>query len=200
MYQGNTQNIQKGHLVPAKTYSFDCINMVSTFTYTNAVPQYAAFNTGPWAQDERKVREFAKLCHSLGGDLYLLTGISEAEITQNGNQVTGAKKDLKYFPVNDKNTGVNIAIPNSMWTAGCCISRTNGVAAGGFAVIGNNVQVNPKMNHLKVEELQNILAIGIDGGAVIDLFPGNKGCSNNLNQYRYKEEGGNPGWTKVTKL
>ncbi|XP_068711281.1 uncharacterized protein [Montipora foliosa] len=196
MYHGNEQKIHKGHLVPAETYSFGCINIVSTFTYTNAVPQYAAFNIGPWAQDEKKVRAFAKLCSLNDGDLYLLTGISEAKITE----YEALKEDMDYFPINNKDTGVNIAIPNSMWTAGCCIKRQDGVALGGFAVIGNNVQDNPKMNHLNVKELQNILAIGIGEGAVIDLFPGKKECSDNLNQYQFDEEGGMPGWTKVKKL
>ncbi|XP_031574734.1 endonuclease domain-containing 1 protein-like [Actinia tenebrosa] len=199
MYKDNTQNIQKGHLVPASTYSFDCIYMVSTFKYTNAVPQYKSFNEGPWKVYEDRVRLFAaSVCYPAGGDLYLLTGTSEAVLTAHG--FPKQPDPLTYFPHNNPTRWDNIVIPNSMWTAGCCILRNGGIV-GGFAAIGNNVQVNSEMHQKKVAELQDILATGIGGvGATINLFPGNEGCSKNLQQFRYEEGGTHPGWTKVIKL
>ena len=180
--------------MPASTYSFDCLSMVSTFRYTNAVPQYGAFNTGPWKVYEDSVRKFAKDRCSLinNGDLYLLTGTSEAVLKQDG----AVKQQLKLFPEKPKKGVATIAIPNSMWTAGCCIVP-GGSAFGGFAAIGNNVQVNPEMHQVTVEELETILAIGIGGpGAAIKLFPGNDGCSAPSNQFKYVDGQ----WTKAKKL
>ena len=157
--------------------------MVSTFKYTNAVPQYATFNTGPWKTYEDKVREFAKdfCCVAPGKDLYLLTGTSEAVLKQDG---TAQSKNYEFLG--------QIAIPNSMWTAGCCI--VNGEAVGGFAAFGNNVQLNPGMHQVTVADLEKFLSIGV--GQQVRLFPGKAGCSTLSNQFRY-EEGMNPPWTKA---
>ncbi|XP_031560026.1 uncharacterized protein LOC116296184 [Actinia tenebrosa] len=196
MYSHNNQHIHKGHLVPAQTYSYDCIAMVSTFRYTNAVPQYAAFNSGPWSRYEDKVRKFGGVCRQYGGDLYLLTGTSEAVYTPGQPAL---QQPLKYFPNNNPNNGRNIAIPNSMWTAGCCIQQNGGIA-GGFAAIGNNVQLNPTLNQVTVETLQNILAVGTGRGA-IELFPGSDRCSADSNQYRYNDLAMHGGqWTKSKQL
>ena len=175
--------------MPASTYSFDCLSMVSTFRYTNAVPQYAAFNNGDWKTYEGLVKVFAE--HTCNGELYLLTGTSEAVLTPTG----AVQQNLRFFPQNNPNTMSNIAIPNSMWTAGCCIIPGKG-ASGGFAAIGNNVQMNPEMHQVDVQDLEEILAIGT--GAAIKLFPGDKICSDSLSQYRYDQRQGE--WTKVKKL
>lgn len=190
IYFGNVIDIQKGHLVPAETYSFDCLYMVSTFKYTNAVPQYAAFNIGPWKVYENRVRKFAKDVCSLapGGDLYLLTGTSGAVRKQDG---TADYKNYKVL----RQRNEAIAIPNSMWTAGCCI--VNGEVLGGFAAIGNNVQQNPKMHQVTVAGLEQFLSTGV--GQQVSLFPGKARCSHHSNQFRYVE-GMNPYWTKAKEL
>ena len=190
IYAGNVDNIQKGHLVPAETYSFDCLSMVSTFKYTNAVPQYASFNMGPWKAYEDKVRKFAKDVCSLapGGDLYLLTGTSKAVLRQDGT----ADGTADYEPFRQA-----IAIPNSMWTAGCCIA--NGQVKGAFAAFGNNVQLNPEMRQETVANLEQFLTTGVDQQLQVSLFPGEEGCSHRSNQFRY-EEGTNPRWTKAIIL
>jgi len=183
-------NIQKGHLVPAMTYSFDCLSMVSTFKYTNAVPQYATFNTGPWKKYEDKVRKFAEdECSPQGGNLFLLTGTSGAVRKQDGTAKNEKYQYLGQYP------DTPIAIPNSMWTAGCCIA--NGQVMGGFAAFGNNVQLNPEMHQVTVAELENFLLIGV--GRQVSLFPGQGGCSQSSNQFRY-EEGMKPPWQKSQKL
>lgn len=183
IYAGNVNNIQKGHLVPAATYSFDCLSMVSTFKYTNAVPQYAAFNTGPWRRYEENVRKFVKtVCSPFSGDLYLLTGTSQAVLKQDGTPVN---KKYDYL-------SKTIAIPNSMWTAGCCI--VNGQGVGGFAAIGNNVQQNPEMHQVTVTGLEQFLTIGV--GSQVRLFPEKDMCSDQSNQYSYQEKIFPPSWTK----
>ncbi|XP_068714000.1 nuclease-like isoform X2 [Montipora foliosa] len=169
----------KGHLVPAQTYSFTDEHMLSTFTYTNAVPQAAGFNRGQWAQYEKKIREYAtNRCSPSGGNLYLITGISEVSLKngKSGLEATQNTLDVLQPPGGDA-----ISIPRSMWTAGCCISPSKG-ALGAIAVIGNNDKVtsNILMSQVQISTLQGFLLTGVKGfgGTAINLFPANPGCSN----------------------
>ena len=163
--------IHKGHLVPAETYSFSDDNMKSTFVYTNAVPQYETFNSGQWSVYEQVIRDYGEnTCAYHSGDLYLLTGISDRRI------VAATKTDITHEtpPGTPKRmpNDPNIVIPNSMWTAGCCVSGKK--VLGSFAVIGNNdpIKDNIYMREMTVQSLE-----GMIGG--IKLFPGNVGCSDN---------------------
>ena len=167
--------IHKGHLVPAEIYSFSKDNIYSTFVYTNVVPQYATFNCGQWSAYEDKIRTYGKnTCRAKSGDLYLLTGISDTRIT--GRTATGIKhKKPKGIPKQMPEVP-NVVIPNSMWTAGCCVSGKN--VLGSFAVIGNNDPIiqNIYMTEVTVKSLENIIGKGVIGG--INLFPGNADCNN----------------------
>lgn len=166
-------SIHKGHLVPAETYSFYEGNLRSTFTYTNAVPQYGTFNSGQWAKYEKKIRDYAKNnCSTKQADLYLLTGISEVTIRQgHGNSIKTLKprRQPKRMSKPPK-----VVIPSSMWTAGCCVRGTT--VFGSFAVIGNNVpnKGDIKMSQVTVRKLESIIGN-------VDLFPGNHGCENKNN-------------------
>lgn len=178
----------KGHLLPAETYSFTDDHILSTFTYTNAVPQKSEFNKGQWSLYEKKIRNYATTtCSTKGGDLYLITGISEARIDkEEGGVLKAVQVNLeKLKPNNDK-----ISIPRSMWTAGCCIVPSKG-AVGAFAVIGNNLNDDKKINmsEVKITELQDFLLTGVQGfgGKAISLFPGNPGCSNPVNQVNFRK-------------
>ncbi|XP_015749764.1 PREDICTED: uncharacterized protein LOC107329595 isoform X2 [Acropora digitifera] len=51
---GPQKTYDKGHLLPAQTYSFTKPHMNSTFTYTNAVPQVSGFNMGQWRTYEER--------------------------------------------------------------------------------------------------------------------------------------------------
>ncbi|XP_022796638.1 endonuclease domain-containing 1 protein-like [Stylophora pistillata] len=176
-YKGQT-TYAKGHLLPAETYSFTNGHLDSTFTYTNAVPQKTKFNSGAWSQYERDIRTYASLtCSTNGGDLFLITGISEAHIEQDkAGALKATQKGLEFM----KPKGDNIAIPRSMWTAGCCIHPTTG-ALGAFAVIGNNLFSKSAINMFQttVPDLKRLLLTGVQGfgGPAIALFPGNPKCS-----------------------
>ena len=177
----------KGHLLPAETYSFSDAQMLSTFTYTNAVPQIGVFNSGQWAQYEKRIREYATSnCSPQGGDLYLITGISEVSIQSGPSGLEAIQGTLKVL----KPSGDAISIPKSMWTAGCCINSSRG-ALGAFAVIGNNLQDKTKvlMSEVKVTELQGFLLTGVNGfgGPAISLFPANPGCSDPLTKVNFRK-------------
>ena len=84
MYAGygtGLMGIHKGHLNPVKVNSYDQEHMDATFTYTNAVPQYAKFNIGPWKTEEMKIAAYVKdTCATRPGNsavMYLLTGTSK---------------------------------------------------------------------------------------------------------------------------
>lgn len=162
---------QKGHLAPAHTFSNDRNRYVSTYTYTNAVPQCQAFNGGRWKAAENRIRNYA-VNDCASGTLYLLTGTSFVRI-QPGRYF--------HFQIQHLDGNTPIAIPNSMWTAGCCVHVHN---TKGFAVIGNNVQDEASRLTLEVtvEDLQHILKADVThlkiGGPNVNLFPGNPACSN----------------------
>lgn len=145
----------RGHLVPKKTYSSTPKSVLSTYTYTNAVPQRPAFNGGQWAQFEKRIRKYAGTCtKDLKGELYLLTGTSFAHYHPGDPAVITHPVVNSLF---DNVNGGSIFIPNSMWTAGCCVAEGN---TQNFAVIGNNVDDPDEMHtqQINIEELEKILS------------------------------------------
>ena len=59
----------KGHLVPAEDMASDCSKMLSTFKYTNCIPQSPKLNRGKWAQMEEEIRKMSYL-----DSIQILTG------------------------------------------------------------------------------------------------------------------------------
>ncbi|XP_078342611.1 nuclease-like isoform X1 [Oculina patagonica] len=166
----------KGHLFACKTASFKLESSISTFTYTNAVPQRPGFNRGSWKAFERKIRQFGKICTGplLKGVLYLITGVSFVDIQGDPPQANPGPIKLLF---------TRIAIPNSMWTAGMCVSQDG--SAQSFAVIGNDVQIKKEMHTQQVTVAQLEAFLQIDVGAhslktsqvqtvqpTVKLFPG----------------------------
>ena len=52
--------IHKGHLVASNYGRGNKERMLATFTYTNVVPQFGRFNSGPWQECETKLVEWGK--------------------------------------------------------------------------------------------------------------------------------------------
>jgi len=115
------------------------------------------------------------------GTLYLLTGTSFVRIQQQQNNQVVGNADFVSQIGND-NTG-RIFVPNSLWTAGCCV-RENGQYTKSFAVMGNNVQNNDQNLQLTlritVAQLQGILAEDMDALNTVKLFPGDANCLRDL--------------------
>ena len=170
----NRVQYHRGHLVPSMTYSSTKERFVSTYVYTNIVPQHAAFNCGQWSLFEDTIRLFAaNQCIPKSGTLYLLTGTAFVHV-QPGNP-----PQLTHPARNRLGGNTGILIPNSLWTAGCCVNA-NGLS-NSFAAIGNNDQ-NPHFMRITLAQLQNILredAARLNvGGQNVNLFPGNPNCVN----------------------
>ena len=185
----------RGQLVPALTLSNTGKGdegWLSTFTYTNAVPQRPDFNMGEWFEFENKIRSYARNdCIPNRGKLYLLTGTSFVH----------SEPDWPIWPRDPKrqpwlaNIKDNylipdsppIAIPVSLWTAGCCIDSKNGTVTGNFAVIGNNEEDNQLMHtrQISVEQLQSILKHDVkanENSNRVKLFPAIRDCSKESKQ------------------
>ncbi|PFX13832.1 hypothetical protein AWC38_SpisGene22057 [Stylophora pistillata] len=179
LYKGG--NYQRGHIVPFETLSYSEESGLASFTYTNCVPQVGSFNTGLWRVYEAKIRKYAGVCTSQGGTLYLITGISFVRLVTNPKTLQLEPElphSIMAFP---NKPGIvqsqKIAIPNSMWTAGCCWSAMKGIVTGAFAVIGNNDE-NKEMNkrimaHQSLPYVEQVLQ---KENKNIELFPGHNDC------------------------
>ncbi|KAJ7384694.1 hypothetical protein OS493_020277 [Desmophyllum pertusum] len=132
---------QKGHVAPFNILSYSAGSGLASFAYTNAVPQVDGFNMGQWKKYEGRIVKYAKQeCEPQGGTLYLITGISEISFSQANPTApvqTTTKAMAQTFPSHVPTIINKIAIPNSMWTVGCCVNA--GQVLGAFAVFGNNL-------------------------------------------------------------
>ena len=153
------------------------------------MPLKPDFNGGMWSRYESSIRRHARETCTMpmqhqgqqvaAGTLYLLTGPSFVRIQQQQpqNQVFAVPATLGQIGNQEQ-----IDVPNSLWTAGCCV-RQNGASTRSFAVMGNNVQnyqQNLKLTRqITLSELQNILAHDAATLNNVNLFPGNQDCLNN---------------------
>lgn len=185
----------RGQLVPALTLSNTGKGdegWLSTFTYTNAVPQRPDFNMGEWFEFENKIRSYARNdCIPNRGKLYLLTGTSFVH-SEPDWPIWPRDPTRQPWLANIKDNYLipdspPIAIPVSLWTAGCCIDPKNGTVTGNFAVIGNNEEDNQLMHtrQISVEQLQSILKHDVkanENSNRVKLFPAIRDCSKESKQ------------------
>ena len=182
-------------MAPSATFSNSQERYDSTYTYTNAVPQRSTFNRGSWSQAEKRIRKYARdTCtrpRQRPGRLYLLTGTSFARIRLHHNHIQ-ANVHVADNQIGGQVTG-QIKIPNSLWTAGCCV-RQNGKLTRSFAVIGNNVETSHQASltrKVTVAQLQNILTADVNhfhlnnniGGHNVVLFHDHDCQNNDLGQF-----------------
>ena len=192
--------ITRGHMNPSVINSFNNDFMTATFTLTNAVPQFKASNCGPWEEFETKIVDYAKdICGPRGGTLYLLTGRSENGIIPdplNPGKVVQDAKNTVPKPYQNNFGSVNLVIPRSVWTAGCCLWTEPGRMgnlwparrAQSFAVMSNNQKDKGKLyqTQMSVRELEELLRD--QNSAAVNLFPGDENCrnpANNIKRLKY---------------
>ncbi|XP_022778746.1 uncharacterized protein LOC111320331 [Stylophora pistillata] len=163
---------QKGHIVPFDILAYSYDSAFATFYYTNCVPQIANFNIGQWKKYEKKIVNYASsVCSPNGGTLYLITGTSQVQFEEKRNpqgEITGVDTTVKPMGLFHDNVDINpnlgskIAIPNSMWTVGCCWNAENGVV-GAFGVMGTN-SLNKPLNEFmmpkqSVADVESVLKL-----------------------------------------
>ena len=174
----------RGHLVPVNILRYSDESARATFTYTNCVPQIAGFNRGQWKKYEQKIDKYARIvCSPNGGTLYLITGTSSVKFNkeldpQGKTKITPLAKLQQLFHDN-VDIKKRIAIPNSMWTVGCCLNLNTNQVVGAFGVMGDNSLDKKPLNEFMmsrqtVADVEWILNKLED--QKIELFPNGKDC------------------------
>ena len=117
---------------PLGINTFDAKYARATFTLTNAAPQYETSNNGPWQLFEGRIAKYVEnMCGTAarGGTLYPLTGTSSVGLRTAPNdgpvQDNAPWPDPAALPKPPANN--NVAIPRSIWTAGCCVWQEGNV-------------------------------------------------------------------------
>ena len=165
--------------------------MIATYTFTNAVPQFAASNCY-LTKFEKKVEDYAKEnCGQRDGTLYLLTGRSEnGLLIREGKAVQDSTNQIpKPFLTEMFVDGtIRLVTPRSIWTAVCCIWQVPGEEkrAESFAVMSNNQdrRSNVHQTEMSVPELEELLVTPHD--AEVNLFPGEEECRRLENYLHYE--------------
>ena len=114
---------ERGHLAPAKTFSYSCDAECSTFTFINAAPQIKSVNAGAWKWGEMYVRKY--LLDNPDSTVHVITGVLHERKTVNELMSKETKKSLIK-----KHTGVHV--PTNYYTAvyDATMKRGFGMIAG----------------------------------------------------------------------
>lgn len=178
-FQGNLK-YERDHVVPVNILSYSDESVYATFTDTNCVPQNGNFKKGQWKMHEGKIVKYAQdCCASNIGTLYLITGTSQFkfdEILNLQDKMTGVDKSVQPMEWVHDNVdicpalGPEIAIPNSIWTVGCCWKE--------FGVMGDN-SFKPFLNEFMmptqtVAYVREVLRLE-HSKLKLELFPGVEG-------------------------
>ena len=191
--QGSTKLYQKqpipgtydrGHLVPVNILRYSDESARATFTYTNCVPQIKGFNRGVWKTYEQKIDKYARrVCSPNGGTLYLITGTSQVKFNGKLNlqgEIIGVDESVEQMEEFHGNVDEHqkIAIPNSMWTVGCCLNLNTNQVVGAFGVMGDN-SLGKKLLNTFIMSRETVAyvewALKLED-PTIELFPNGKDC------------------------
>ena len=173
----------RGHLVPVNILRYSDESARATFTYTNCVPQIKGFNRGVWKKYEQKIDKYARrVCSPNGGTLYLITGTSSVqfheELDNEGEKKNTALVKPQQLFHDHVDAKKKIAIPNSIWTVGCCLNMNTNQVVGAFGVMGDNSLGKKSLNQyimprIRVADVEWILRLEYPK---IELFPNGKDC------------------------
>ena len=191
----------KGHLVPFNILRYSKESANATFYYTNCVPQIAGFNRGQWKKYETKIVQYAQhYCAPKGGTLYLITGTSQVKFYEelsSEKEITGvgwSVQPMEWFH-NDvykfSKLDLKIAIPNSMWTVGCCLNLKTNEVVGAFGVMGGNFLNQQLLNEFMMPRQTVAFVQGVlrseHLNQPIELFPNGGDCYNPSKQVKWNE-------------
>ena len=185
----------RGHVVPVNILRYSKESALATFTYTNCVPQIAGFNRGQWKKYETKIVQYAQhYCGPSGGTLYLITGTSQVkfeEILGPENEIIGVNKSVP--PMEGFHDNVDkfhkIAIPNSMWTVGCCLNLKTKEVVGAFGVMGGNSLNQQLLNEfmMPTQTVASVEETLQSEDESIELFPNGSDCYNPSKQVKWNK-------------
>ena len=190
--------IAKGHLVAAQYGRGNQARIKATFTYTNAVPQFASFNSGQWRSGEKSlitwgrdncatrgnidVRVFIVVgaipsTHTRRRRYFGESGFSEFQRWSRLQNTYSADSGKKEYRVN---------VPSYMWTAACCTFRykdargnwQDGTESTAFFRSNDPgksayIPATPKTLFKELKRALNKRTMNTDD---IDIFPKNSDC------------------------
>ena len=176
--------IDKGHMIAAR-YASNYDMMYDTFSYTNAVPQFGAFNRGAWAQAEKYIRAWgvecqAKVKNGMKTRVFIVVGAIPSTRTDRprfyGAPGFSNFEGESHIP---KNGEYRIVVPYLMWTAACCTLADNYnkvISVTAFA--RENSPNKNKVRFFKSPQLMLVSEVYVYGTKpeFINLFPANAKC------------------------
>ena len=148
------------------------------------MPQIGYFNSVQWKNYELKIGIYAQdYCAPNGGTLYLITGTSQVNFDEKLNlqgEIIRVDKSVKPMEEFHGNVDVHqkIAIPNSVWTVGCCFNLNTNQVVGAFGVMGDNSLDKKPLNEFMMSQ-QNVAYVESTlklEDKTIKLFPRGKDC------------------------
>ena len=114
--------IHKGHLIASRYGIGDQEKKKQTFVYTNAVPQFGVFNSGPWKTCEGYLIEWGKVNCLMKGRaanvrMFIVVGaIPSTFFGPSKTRFFGRSGFSNY----QDDTNFRVNVPSEMWTASCC--------------------------------------------------------------------------------
>ena len=128
----------RGHLIAAQYGRGNVSRIRATFTYTNAVPQFASFNSGQWLCSENKLikwgREECATSKNTDVRMFIVVGAIPSIYTgrqryfgQSGfSDFQGWSKLEKTYLNDSGGKEYRVNVPSYMWTAACCTFKYKG--------------------------------------------------------------------------
>jgi len=132
-YYRNKLHLDRGHLTPSHINCRNKDKQLSTFTLTNAAPQFADFNRHSWRIFEC-VTEFTTIQLVPNEPVFILTGVYGSALNDSGKELWLYKR---------------VKVPGYYWKAVCYPGNTElNKGPWGYAVIQKNVnkEVRPSFN------------------------------------------------------
>ncbi|CAL8260957.1 unnamed protein product [Merluccius merluccius] len=140
----DTVDVVRGQLNP-DAHQSDLDDKDATYTLTNVVPQVKEFSEGPWAAQERVVRQ--RLNNYCLGAAYVVTGAAG----------TAGRRAMRRYDAD------RVAVPDYVWSAYCCVDHDCNAPYHeftkfpAFASLGVNREVNNDVQEMSVQQLQDFI-------------------------------------------
>ena len=186
--------MHRGHLIASRYGVGDHEKKKKTFVYTNAVPQFGDFNSGPWKTCEGRLIQWGRVyCLREGTtdvvrnvQMFIIVGAIPS--TFNGPSKTRFFGSGGFSNYQDE-TSYRVNVPSEMWAASCCTyeftkdRRTYSITRS-TAFWRENVPGKEPCKRINVEMLEKKLTPRGGRATTINLFPSSGQCSDG-NNYRY---------------
>ena len=135
-YASTKSRVRRGHLIAASYARGEEGQIPDTFTYTNAVPQFAVFNGGQWLSGEKLLMEWGRSYCNIHKDqptenirMHIVVGTIPSTygtfkrrfFGKSGfSDYQGTSKVDSTYGLKTGKSSYRINVPRIMWSAACC--------------------------------------------------------------------------------